>query len=82
MLVNPETFQVVRECPLNKGVIACDQLKWDTKFIQELGKYEGTTVHEAFAHFCNEGIINPIGWYQSDDLTFEDLTQYYYANKE
>lgn len=82
MLINPDTFQVIRPCPLNKGWISCDQLRFDTKFEKELGSYEGDNLANAFAHFCNENIISDTGWYESDHLTFNSLDIYFYGNSK
>lgn len=71
MLINPNTYQVIRKCPLNKGRLTCDQLNSKGRFVKELSSYEGEDLHEAFARFSNDNIITPIGWYETEEFTLK-----------
>lgn len=82
MLINPSTYQVIRRCPLNKGRLTCDQLKENLRFVRELASYEGSDLHEAFARFSNDDVIIPLGWYETDELTFTELDEYYFGNTQ
>lgn len=82
MLINPDTHIVIRNCPLNKGYIACDLLNSNLRFVKQLGIIEGDDLNQAFATFANLGLIEPNGFFNSNELTFNNLTEYYWGNSK
>lgn len=80
MLINPEKCLVIREDPLGAG-ISLDKLGADLSFEKEIDKCD-YGLHRAFAWFANRGHIEPVGWYESHELTFDiNKKTYYYGNE-